>query len=112
MASDREAGRILRAKYHDWCSARLAERFLRLTPDVIYELAQQASAEADAGRGVGAVGVGTELSYQELVARVTEVLTARNPLLTFEEWSAAYEESPERFDEELLGLWKDLKEES
>ena len=35
--------RILRAKYLDWCSARVAEQFLRLTPDQIYELAQHAA---------------------------------------------------------------------
>lgn len=107
MASDREAGRVLRAKYLDWCSARLAERFLRLTPDVIYQLAQHASAEADAERGPGSAGIGTELSYRELVARVTEVLKEDDPLPPFEQWLAAYEESPERFEEELLGFWKE-----
>lgn len=35
-----EAGvRTLRAKYLDWCSARIAERFLDLSPEEIYELA-------------------------------------------------------------------------
>ncbi len=33
--------RILRAKYLDWCSARVADRFLELTPDQIYELAHR-----------------------------------------------------------------------
>lgn len=33
--------RILRAKYLDWCSARLADRFLALTPDQIYDLAHE-----------------------------------------------------------------------
>ncbi len=33
--------RILRAKYLDWCSARVADRFLALTPDQIYDLAHE-----------------------------------------------------------------------
>ncbi len=107
MASDREAGQILKAKYLDWCSARLADRFVRLTPDEIYELAQRASEEADAERGGRAGGVGTELSYHALVARVTEALTERDPLPTFREWARAYEEAPEQFEDELLGLWKE-----
>ena len=34
---------ILRAKYLDWCSARIAERFLALSPDEIYQLAERAT---------------------------------------------------------------------
>jgi hypothetical protein len=41
---------LLRAKYLDWCSAQVADRFLRLTPDQIYELAEQASREGGGGR--------------------------------------------------------------
>jgi hypothetical protein len=43
--SAQRANRILEAKYLDWCSARLADRFLRLTPDEIYDLAQEGSPE-------------------------------------------------------------------
>jgi len=109
MAFDPEAGRILRAKYLDWCSARLADRFLRLTPEEIYELAERASeGTGEAGPPVaGESGVGTELSYRALVERVTEALAARINLPDFAEWSAAYLESPERFDEDLLGFWRE-----
>lgn len=110
MVTDPEAGRELRAKYLDWCSARLADRFLRLTPDQIYELAQRASSGGEAPEGggqPGARGVGTELSYRSLVELVTEALTAQTPLPSFEEWAAAYAEAPERFDEELMGLWRE-----
>src|SRR5512135_683601 len=107
MASDAEATRVLRAKYLDWCSARLADRFLRLTPDEIYELAQRASvAEGDTDSG----GAGAELSYRDLVGRVTEALTARIQLPTFQEWAAAYTEAPEQFEDELLGLWREKGE--
>ncbi len=108
MASDPDLGRVLRAKYLDWCSARLADRFLRLTPDEIYELAQHAEAEPE-GVPPGATDhvVGTEVSYRSVVERVTEALASRIQLPSFEEWSAAYREAPERFDEELLGLWRE-----
>lgn len=36
---------VLRAKYYDWCSAKVADRFLQLSPDEIYELAQLAREE-------------------------------------------------------------------
>ncbi len=106
MAADPDLGRVLWAKYLDWCSARLVDRFLRLTPDEIYELAQRAEPEAGPGPG-GEGAVGTELSYRSVVERVTEALKSRIPLPTYEEWAAAYREAPERFDEELLGLWRD-----
>ncbi len=106
---DPEAGRELRAKYLDWCSARLADRFLRLTPDEIYELAQRASRgdEGPGAEGARAAGEGSELSYRSLVELVTEALTAQAALPSFEEWAAAYAEAPERFDEELLGFWRE-----
>ena len=69
MALDPEAGRVLRAKYLDWCSARIADRFLRLTPEEIYKLAERASeGEGDSGSLEGRESaVGTELSYRSLV---------------------------------------------
>src|SRR5690606_5316191 len=47
--------RILRAKYLDWCSARVADRFLAMTPDQIYDLAQE-SLRRDSGPAVEAEG--------------------------------------------------------
>src|SRR5687768_7814714 len=117
----------LRAKYLDWCSARLADHFLALSPDEIYEMAERAShgrePETDAVVATGASGP-NELQWQRdgltlripdawrehqtfrvLVARVTEVLADTLP--SFEEWSAAYEREPERYDDELLGFWKE-----
>lgn len=136
MTSDPADERILRAKYLDWCSARVADRFLELTPEQIYDLAHvpswrdPASAVGAAPRSVGvAPGVppapgaapsatGSEptapgggepdgrLNYQVLVARVTEVLAARLGLPSFEEWAAAYRKRPEQYEEELLGFWQ------
>ncbi|HET9986476.1 MAG TPA: hypothetical protein VFQ38_23060 [Longimicrobiales bacterium] len=102
MADEPDDGRILRAKYLDWCSARVAERFLQLTPDEIYRVAHEGASGAGDDSPVG-----VELSYRTLVERVTEALTARMELPTYEEWSAAYAESPERFEAELSGLWRE-----
>jgi len=108
--------RVLRAKYLDWCSARLAERFLRLTPDEIYELAQKAShAEAATARDVSASvsrneSLDAKESFRSIVEQVTEVLASTLPLPTFDDWLSAYRESPDRFDRELLGFWKERSE--
>ena len=119
----------LRAKYLDWCSARLAERFLDLSPEEIYELARPASARADASPESGSPSSPepasspelpsdtpsspslprpTEEGYRALVQRVTEALLRRTSLPTFEQWAEAYEEAPERFEAELLGFWEDV----
>ncbi len=119
--------RELRAKYLDWCSARLADRFLALSPDEIYELAERASLgrepEADAVVASGAAAAVHPSGYQwppptafsepwrepanfrVLVARVAEVLADTLP--SFEQWAKAYERTPERFEDELLGFWKE-----
>jgi hypothetical protein len=105
-----EAGdETLRAKYLDWCSARLAERFLDLSPEEIYELARpEGGAEPDdVPSSTQPLPHPTHPRYRVLVQRVTEVLLERTPLPTFEQWSEAYGEQPERFDAEMLGFWKD-----
>lgn len=92
---------ILRAKYLDWCSARIAERFLALSPDEIYQLAERAS-NGPADRASPPPPLSPIL-----IARVTEALADEMPLPTFEEWSAAYSEAPEEFDSDMLGFWRE-----
>jgi len=105
---------VLRAKYLDWCSAKVADRFLRLTPEEIYELAQRAShGDAPAAPRVAngsALPPAPETdgaSFREIVQQVTAVLTAELDLPTFDEWSGAYVRDPAQFDDELLGLWRE-----
>lgn len=107
--------RTRRAKYLDWCSARLAERFLDLTPEQIYKLAQPEEMKSTSDTGAAhrtTLPLPTHQDYRALVQRVTDVLLERTPLPTFEQWSAAYDETPERFDVELLGFWKEAVGES
>ena len=124
---------VLRAKYLDWCSARIADRFLALSPDEIYERAEKATlgqpAQASPQASLSASSHGAEpdwraavgnavatvsdndsdeaSAFKALVARVTEVLADEMELPTFEEWSAAYSEAPEEFDADLVGFWKE-----
>ncbi|HUG42546.1 MAG TPA: hypothetical protein VMM12_18930 [Longimicrobiales bacterium] len=92
----------LRAKYLDWCSARITERFLALEPEEIYEMARPTES-AETGRPTSE----GERSYRVLVQRVTESLLERMSLPGFEEWSVAYAADPARYDAELLGFRED-----
>jgi hypothetical protein len=106
MSTDPAGARILKAKYLDWCSARLADRFLRLTPEEVFELAQQAT-PARAGEASLSWQSGSPESYREMVERASEVLAVQLDLPPFEKWAAAYEANPGQFDHELLGFWKE-----
>lgn len=91
----------LRAKYLDWCSARIAERFLELDPEEIYELARPVES-TEAGRASS----GEDDSYRVLVQRATELLLERMSLPPFDEWRRSYAADPGRYDAEMLGFWK------
>ncbi len=99
--------RVLRAKYLDWCSARVAERFLDLSPEEIYALARPESGKEAPSPGPPLPPPGDD-SYRTLVQRVTESLLDRMSLPPFNEWQEAYASSPERYDAEMLGFWKDV----
>ena len=101
--------RVLRAKYLDWCSARIAERFLELTPEEIWQLAETASRDDEESlRGAVVVpGSGEELPFRLMVGRVTEALAVSLHLPTLEQWRISYGEAPERYEAELLGFWRE-----
>jgi hypothetical protein len=75
------AERVLRAKYLDYCSSQIADHLVRLSPDEIYVLAQEAH-------------------------RVGGRKARRLTLPTFEQWAVEYEQNPARYDEQLIGLWE------
>lgn len=102
---DERVRSTLRAKYLDWCSARIAERFLELDPEEIYEMARPAEV-AEAGHSPSVPSAAGE-SYRVLVQRATELLLERMSLPPFEEWRRSYAADPGRYDAELLGFWKD-----
>jgi hypothetical protein len=98
-------GRLLRAKYLDWCSARVAERFLDLSAEEIYALAHPR--ESESGDSPAELPAPGHESYRVLVQRATDALLSEMSLPPFEEWRREYEASPERFNAEMLGFWRD-----
>jgi len=92
---------VYRAKYHDYCSAQVAEIFLQLPPDEIFVLAQEAASES---RLEG------ELSFPRIAGLLMERVTSRLKLPPYEVWVADYRLHPERYDEYLLGLWEEVVE--
>lgn len=89
---------VLRAKYLDYCSARISEVFLSLSDERTYQLMEEAAGEANLT--VGAIG------FQDMMRLVTRKLRNSVPLPDMETWIAEYREDPERYDPHLLGLWE------
>jgi len=92
-----EPSEILRAKYHDYCSAQVADLLVYMSPDEVYLLAHKAYRE-DGGEG--------EISYVEMVRVATEWLAKRVALPPFEIWVEDYRAHPDRYEEYFMGLWE------
>ena len=111
MRAEDEDLSVLRSKYHDWCSARVADRFVELSPEEIYELASGESSPEDETRTASAPGgagaVSLSAGYSEMVRRVTEVLATGMDLPSFEDWLESYRRDPARYEKEMLGFWRD-----
>jgi hypothetical protein len=93
-----ESESVLHAKYHDYCSAQLADLLLFLSSDEIYLLAKR----AQDGSGEG----GEVASYADMVRFATQWLSERVPLPPYEVWLEDYRRNPESYDEYLMGLWE------
>lgn len=94
-----EVDPVLRAKYLDYCSARISEVFLSLSDERTYQLMEEAAREGGLSAG--------SLSFQEMMRLVTRKLQRSVPLPDLETWVREYEEAPERYDALLLGLWEE-----
>ena len=89
---------ILRAKYLDYCSARVADALLRMTPDEMFLLAQSAE-EEPRPKGEPA------REYSEIVRLATGRISTSLALPDFAAWAEEYRRNPQQFEAELLGLW-------
>lgn len=94
MATDDD---VLRAKYLDWCSARVADRLFRLPPEQIYELTRALGGDDEPGA-----------DFRAIVGRLTEALTRELGLPGFDEWQRQYEESPQQFEADMIGFWREV----
>lgn len=79
-----------RARYLDFCAARISEVFLSLSDERTYQMMEEAALEA--GLEIGSLG------FSEMMDLVTQRLRRNVPLPEFEDWVQEYRESPERFD--------------
>ncbi len=93
--SEAQCDPVLRAKYLDYCSARVAEVVLRLTADDMYVLAQEVAGENE---GVP--------SFNTIVRLATERITRGLSLPNFWDWVDEYRKNPEGFEQEMIGLWE------
>lgn len=91
---------LLRRKYLDYCSARVAEVLVSMSPDEMYVLAQEVAAEAGAR-------IGEPPSFSMIVGLATERLSRELSLPPFDDWAVAYAEDPEAFERQMLGLWEE-----
>lgn len=75
----------------------MADQLLRMSPDEIFVLAQEA-AEAS--------GAGAELSHDRAVRLATATLFKQLDLPSFEDWLVDYRARPERYARYFMGLWE------
>ncbi len=94
---------VLRARYHDYCSAQVADLLVHMSPDDIYLLAHRAYRE-EGGEG--------DISYVEMVRAATDWLSRRIALPPFEVWLEDYRKHPEIYEEYFMGLWESEAETS
>jgi hypothetical protein len=94
----------LRAKYLEYCSARISEVFMSLSDERTYQFLEEAASEA--GLDLASLG------FQEKMRIVSAKLRDSIPLPAFAEWAAEYREHPERFEPILIGLWKEAVDDS
>ncbi len=97
-----EPEEVLRAKYLDYCSARVCDVFMELEEEQVFELARLAEKKSGAKQGA--------LNFRDLAALLVEQLLGDMSLPDFETWVKDYRRDPEAYEPHLLGLWKTLVE--
>lgn len=103
----------LQTRYFDWCSTRIAQRFLQLSPDEVWVRARQAE-QSDPPGGAASPAPSDPLpaspaalhaspEYLQLVRRTALVLARELELPDFAEWKERYLRDPAAFEPGLLG---------
>jgi hypothetical protein len=94
--------RRLRAKYLDWCSARIAEQIERMSADDMFALSRDVQAPPSGTEGAHVVG-GT-MDYAELLKKVTFRMAEDLGLPDFGDWIEMYRQDPDSYERDLLGF--------
>lgn len=84
----------IRARYLEYCAARISEVFLSLSDERTYALMEEAA--RDAGIEIGSLG------FPEMMDLVTERLRADVPLPGLATFAAEYRADPEKFADLML----------
>jgi hypothetical protein len=93
----------LRARYYDWCSARIAERLVQLSPDEIWHRAAMLSDAGELFVWQDEQGQAFPPGNTFFSARVLAHLFAQElDLPTFEDWVDLYRADPGRFQREMI----------
>ena len=93
-----ETDEVLRAKYIDYCSARVCDLFMEIEEERVYELARAVERKTGAEHGA--------LNFKDLAGLLVDQLLVDMSLPDFDAWVEDYQRNPEQYDPYLLGLWK------
>ncbi len=96
--SGAEPEEVLRAKYLDYCSARVCDVFMDLEEERVFELARAAERKKGVAHGV--------LNFRDLASILVEQLFGDLALPDFETWAEDYRRNPQEYEPYMLGLWK------
>ena len=88
---------VLRAKYRDYCSARVADALLALSMDEVYALAQSEAR---------ATGQAVPDAFHDRVSLATGKIRERLDLPEYDAWVLLYREDPQAFEPFLMGFWE------
>ena len=97
--------RDLQTRYYDWCSARIAERILALSPEELQSLGERYSETEATPAPVAAPGSFASAGVHALAEGAIRAVQAELRLPSFEGWLEEYRGDPERFDRDLIGLY-------
>jgi hypothetical protein len=99
----------LRLLYLDWCSTRVAQRFLELSVDEVWLRSQAADSQPDPPAETPSPGPGSLQAvdripeYLELVRKTALVLAREMDLPSFSEWQKDYLDDPRLYMSQVLG---------
>ncbi len=96
-----EPEEVLRAKYLDYCSARVCDVFMDLEEERVFELARAMEKKRGVAHGA--------LNFRDLASLLVEQLLGDLSFPDFETWAEDYRRNPQDYDPYLLGLWKTIE---
>ncbi|HEV2148182.1 MAG TPA: hypothetical protein VGR37_12330 [Longimicrobiaceae bacterium] len=94
----------LRTKYSDWCSARIAEHLLALSPEDVFLLSERGALSDATPTPDEASGSFSFRSGYSPAERTIRAAFEELGLPPFAEWAAEYTRDPDRFERDLLGF--------